>query len=187
MAIFKNTRATEELKQIIALQRQNLPGALSAEDQRTQGFLTVQHNIDLLQRMAQHYGHAVAMSDERVVGYALVMLPEFGDEIDILRPMFVRLDQLTYQGQTVSDYRFFIMGQICVAYGYRGKGVFAGLYQQLRASLSTTFDIVVTEVSTRNLRSLRAHEKVGFRTLETYTAGSGETWSVLLWDWHHPG
>ena len=74
------------------------------------------------------------------------------------------------------------MGQVCVDKAYRGKGVFDMLYQHHKQVLKDRFDFVVTEISTNNLRSVRAHEKVGFKNIHTYKDAVDE-WSVVLWDW----
>ena len=47
----------EELKQILDLQRTNLPRQLSAEEIAAEGFVTVEHTLDVLKRM-----HAIAPS-----------------------------------------------------------------------------------------------------------------------------
>lgn len=182
MIAFKNTKATSELVEILNLQAQNLSSALSDEVQKSQGFVTVQHDLPLLQDMAEKHGHAVAVDNHQVVGYALVMLSSFRDRIAILQPMFDRLAHLTYQGRSLPTYDYFVMGQVCIAEGYRGKGVFGGLYEQLKISMAPFFDVVITEVATRNQRSLRAHQKIGFKTLEAYTTDTGDGWNVLLWD-----
>jgi RimJ/RimL family protein N-acetyltransferase len=41
---------------------------------------------------------------------------------------------------------------------------------------------VATEVATRNTRSMRAHERVGFTVLERYRDATDE-WALLRWDW----
>jgi L-amino acid N-acyltransferase YncA len=74
------------------------------------------------------------------------------------------------------------MGQICVDKAYRGKGVFELLYQKHREIFEKSYDFIVTEISTRNTRSLRAHEKVGFKTIHTYRDSMDE-WNVVVWDW----
>ena len=121
-----------DLQQILVLQAQNTISSLTDNERRSQGFVTVEHDLPLLRRMAKPYGHAVAMNGEQLVGYALVMLPTLRDDIEVLRPMFARLNHLTYQGQKVSSYPFFVMGQVCIAYDYRGKGVSIG--RALRAA-----------------------------------------------------
>ena len=44
------------------------------------------------------------------------------------------------------------------------------------------FDAVVTEVSVRNGRSLRAHQRDGFEELERYRDATDE-WVLLIWRW----
>ena len=182
MILYHNTQTDRELQQILTLQLQNTTSSLTSEEQQDQGFVTVVHSLPLLQKMAIPYGHTVATDAGRLIGYALVMLPALRDDIEVLRPMFARLDQLVYEGQPVSGYPFFVMGQVCVAYDYRGKGVFAGLYQQLRSTMRSRFDLIVTEVASRNRRSLRAHQKAGFLLLDTYGADAGEEWNILVWN-----
>jgi L-amino acid N-acyltransferase YncA len=45
--------------------------------------------------------------------------------------------------------------------------------------------LLVTEVSTKNQRSLKAHEKVGFKNVFTYEDGIDE-WNVVIWNWLPP-
>ena len=74
------------------------------------------------------------------------------------------------------------MGQICVAREYRGLGLVKQLYQQHRACYGNQYDFLLTEVATRNQRSLRAHEKLGFHAIHTYHDAMDE-WQVIIWDW----
>ena len=72
------------------------------------------------------------------------------------------------------------MGQICIADGYRGTGIFDGLYRTMGETYGDRFDLTVTEVADRNGRSLRAHARVGFERLLTYPdATTGEQWHVI--------
>ena len=96
--------------------------------------------------------------------------------------MFNLLDTLTYKGTPVKDLRYYVMGQICVAKAYRGKGVFRQLYAAHKKHLSGTYDFCITEISSRNLRSMRAHEKVGFTLLHRFSDATDE-WNIVLWDW----
>jgi RimJ/RimL family protein N-acetyltransferase len=65
---------------------------------------------------------------------------------------------------------------------HRGSGVFDALYAEHRAQYADRYDLLVTEVATRNTRSMRAHERVGFRTLHTYRDATDE-WALIAWDW----
>lgn len=182
MIHYSIAQSPQDLWQILDLQAQNLPHCVDDADKKSQGFVTVQHEIDLLSDMNAKYQHIVAKADEQVVGFALVMLKEFSDKIPVLVPMFDLIDTLDFKGVSITEHSYFVMGQICIDRAYRGQGVFTGLYHELRSRMQPHFDLVVTEIATRNARSLRAHEKVGFRSLKRYVA-DGEEWDIVVWDW----
>jgi GNAT superfamily N-acetyltransferase len=164
-----------ELEQILALQRANLAPSLSADEIVAQGFVTVAHDLPLLRRMHAIAPSIIAVDGHELAGYALVMPVECRALVPVLVPMF---DRLVCLGAT----RYYIMGQVCVARPYRGRGVFDALYAAHRAHLSASYERCITEVATRNTRSMRAHERVGFRVLETYTDATDE-WALVSWDW----
>jgi len=166
--------------QILELQAANLPSILSPETARSQGFVTVRHEPDVLLRMNQAYPSVLAKDGERPAGYCLVMLRAFAPEVPVLVPMFDLLETLSWRGRFLNESRWFVMGQVCVAEGYRGQGVFDGMYAKLREICRPAFDVVVTEIAERNARSLRAHERVGFETIHVYPdATTGEVWHVV--------
>lgn len=167
----------EELSQILDLQRANLPRQLSAEEMATEGFVTVEHTLEVLKRMHAIAPSIIACDGTTVVGYALVMPVECRRFIPILEPMFQRLDALG-----MSEQRFYVMGQICVGKRWRGQGVVDLLYQAHRRYLRARYDYSVTEVATRNLRSMRAHQRIGFVVIDRYRDATGE-WAILRWDW----
>lgn len=164
-----------ELDQILVLQRANLARNLDAEARASQGFVTVEHSRDVLAAMHAVAPSVVARAGGALVGYALVMPVECRALVPVLEPMFARAFACRVA-------RFYVMGQICVAEPWRGRGVFDLLYAAHRRQLAARYDRVVTEVSTRNARSLRANERVGFRIIERYRDASDE-WALLVWDW----
>ena len=178
---FTTVSSRDEVDQILALQAANLSAVLAPEVRATQGFVTVRHDPLVLQRMNEAAPAAIAKADGQVVGYALVMLREFAVDVPALAPLFEMLDTLSWQGGLLGgNPRWFVMGQICVAEGYRGTGIFDGLYRTLAGSYGDRFDFTVTEVSARNTRSLRAHGRVGFQALRVYAhAATGEEWHVI--------
>jgi ribosomal protein S18 acetylase RimI-like enzyme len=74
------------------------------------------------------------------------------------------------------------MGQICVAKEFRGKGIVNMLYQKHKEMYSAQYDFILTEISTSNKRSLKAHEKIGFQFIYTYSDKMDE-WNVVIWNW----
>ena len=166
-----------ELEQILELQRRNLARNLDEREIAEDGFVTVEHTLDLLRRMHALAPSIVAKDGNDLAGYALVMPLECRSFVPVLEPMFQRLEALGVLRQ-----RTYVMGQICVAKPYRGRGVFDLLYRAHRDHLRGRFDSVVTEVSARNGRSLRAHQRVGFEELERYRDATDD-WALLIWKW----
>jgi len=172
-----------EVLQMLDLQAKNHVLTVSTAVAQEQGFVTVKHDPAVLQRMNDAAPSIIAKDGNQVVGYALVMPRAFAKEVPILQPMFDLLDTLTWRGSGLRDNpRWFVMGQICVAEGYRGMGVFDGMYHKIKEVYHGDYDFVITEIAARNTRSIRAHERVGFETLHTFSdAVAGEEWRVVLW------
>ena len=169
----------EELAQILALQKANHASALSEEDAARDGFVTVMHSFDLLKKMNRAAPQIIAKDGNDVIAYALVMLKSFSDMIPVLQPMFDRLSAIPFGDRKISECRFYVMGQICVAEKYRGMGVFNSLYEKHKEINRDAYDICVTSVATRNKRSMRAHERVGFETVNTFRDQTDE-WNILV-------
>ena len=176
------TASTEdELQQILALQRTNHSSTLVGSPKKlSDGFVTVMHTLGLLTQMNKAVPQVIARDEDKVIGYALVMLKSFASMIPILQPMFDRLATITYGGVSITDYKFYVMGQICIDERYRGRGVFDSLYNKHKELLQSDYELCVTSVSTRNQRSMRAHERVGFETVNTFVDSTDE-WNILVW------
>ena len=173
----------EELQGIIKLQRTNLPNNISANEAIEQGFVTVEHSLDVLKRMNDVHPHVIAKFNDEVVGYTLVMTKEFRNEIPVLIPMFKMIDELNFENKPLSSQNYFVMGQVCIAKHFRGVGLFDNLYESLKFHLRSFFELCVTEVASRNVRSIKAHERVGFKTTHIYTDMRGEEWKIMIWKW----
>ena len=171
-----------ELQQILHLQQQNLSHNIPEEEVRSQGFVTFQHDLEILQQFHQLAPSVIVKDDDKVVAYALTVVNEARHIFPPMESLFVLLERLQWKNKPFNNYRYYEMGQICVAKHYRGKGVFGMLYQQHKRSYSYLYDLLVTKISTKNHRSLKAHEKVGFETIVVQKDELDE-WSVVVWDW----
>jgi L-amino acid N-acyltransferase YncA len=176
------TRTHKDLEQILALQQSYLIGKLATAEWQDQGFLTVEHNMDMLEKMHDAAPSIVIKDNDRIIAYALTMTRECRDMIPELVSMFTNLDNIEWKGRPLNDYSFYVMGQICVDKAYRGQGLFDRLYQKHKEIYSPGFDLLVTEIATRNTRSMRAHERVGFKTINIHQDELDE-WAVVAWDW----
>ena len=172
----------KHLGAILKLQQANLPKNISAKEAQQQGFVTVEHNIEILRAMNAQYGHQIALIDDELAAYALVMLRDFSRSVPVLWPFFERLEHLEWQGKKLSEMAYFVMGQLCVAKPFRGLGVSKGLYCHLGQRMKNDFQLMVTEVSSKNKPSIIAHEKAGFELIYQYHEDNDEYWDVLVRD-----
>ncbi len=178
---FQPATLDEHFEQIIALQRQNLYKSLSAERQAEQGFVFAEHTVDLLKSMASHLPQIIALADGKVVGYNLAMSALMKNELPSLAPMFAEFEKCIYKGGKLTDHRYVVGGQVCVDNDFRGMGLLSKLYNATKIHLPEDYELLVTEVSTRNKISLKAHQKMGFEVIHTYDDGV-ELWDVIVWD-----
>ena len=173
---YKRATSDDELHQILAIQQRNLKSNLPDNEISQEGFITVGHTFEVLKKMNDACPHIIAKDNEKVVGYALVMLRSFRNEIPVLRPMFEMADAL------LPKVNYVTMGQICIAKSHRKQGLFKGMYHYYRHELQNNFDCLFTEVATANTRSLQAHKAVGFYVLQTQVT-DGISWELINWDW----
>ena len=177
-----HAQTDDDLRQILNLQQKNLRTELSAEARQQQGFVTVRHGWEQLQLMHSITPQVIAKDGDEVVAFALAMLPSMGTLIPVLQPMFGLMDEVLWRGSTLAQRRYYVMGQVCVAEHYRGQGVFDRLYQKHKDLYYPSYELLVTEISTANVRSQRAHERVGFRTVHRHR-DQVDDWNVVAWAW----
>src|SRR6185436_10677566 len=134
-----------DLEKILALQKLYLKGANSAEEEKDQGFLTVEHNLDLLKKMHEADPSIIVKDNGVLAGYALTMPPSCRELVPVLFPMFESLDNIIHRGKPVSTHDYYVMGQVCVAKAYRGQGIFDLLYQGHKKFYQDKYDLLVTE------------------------------------------
>lgn len=173
-----------DLQGILTLQQQNLSRNLPLQIQREQGFVTLQYTLDQMQQMHELGPSVIAKDGDQVVGYAITAMPGARAFIPELETLFAMLETIQYEGKPLSEHAHYVVGQVCVAAGYRGQGIFDKLYQHHRAIYSNQFRLFITDISARNTRSLRAHERVGFRAIHNFfEPDAGEEWALVVWDW----
>ena len=171
-----------ELEQILALQQLNLRGVQPAAVEKEQGFVTVAHTFIQLRQLNDCAPAILVKDGDHLAGYALVMTPESAGTVPELAELFNGLSRVMYRGEPLKHRRWYVMGQVCVAERFRGRHVFSLLYAMHRHCYSPRYDLLITEISERNTRSLRAHEKIGFRPVDAHRM-AGEKWVVVAWDW----
>ena len=176
------TNSKEELMEILILQEKNHRHNISIEAGLKNGFLSVRHELAVLEKMNLASPQIIAKVDNKVVAFAMVMLHSFKASIPALIPLFETLEEVSYKGKQITHYNYYVMGQICIDESYRSKGIFDQLYSKHKEVYSKKFDICVTEISSKNLRSMKAHQRVGFEVVHTFQDKVDE-WNIVVWDW----
>jgi predicted GNAT superfamily acetyltransferase len=183
MIIYSTVTTDDELEQILALQKQNLAVGLTAEQIAAQGFVTVSHSFQDLKKMNAIEAHVIAKDNDRVIAYLLAMTAHARFDIPVLVPMFGMFEQVDYQNKKIADHRYIVVGQVCIAEGYRGKGILDACYAAYKDHLKDKYEFAITEIATRNQRSINAHKRIGFETVHEYAAPDGEEWNIVVWKW----
>ncbi|MDH3649188.1 MAG: GNAT family N-acetyltransferase [Saprospiraceae bacterium] len=184
MANITLAETTQDLKGILDLQRRNLTRNLSEEEVKSEGFVTVEHDLDLITRMNTAEKSVVAKSKDVVIGYTLAMTPVFASDIPILSHMFDQFGHSHYQGKPIKEAHFIICGQVCVDKDFRGQKIMDRMYALYRDTYKSRYAFVITEIADHNPRSLHAHLRVGFQIIHSYSSGKGIVWHLVLWDWN---
>lgn len=174
-----------DIEGIRLLQHENLKSRIPREEALREGFTTAVYSTEFLREMHAWHPSVVARSEGRVVGYALVTLPELRDGHPLLNDLFSKLDEVCFRGRRLKDAGYVVVGQLCVGKGYRGMGLVQAMYGHFRDSLSERFEYCACDVDRENPRSLKAHIRSGFEVVDTLEYG-GALWDMLVWDWRRP-
>ena len=183
MIVYTTAKTNEEILQILELQKSNLPQNLTEEQITTQGFVTVNHSFDTLKKMNIIEQSIIAKDNDNVIGYLLAMTRKSGNDIPVLIPMFNAFDNVMYNDKKISGYKYIVVGQVCIAEGWRGKGILDNCYTEYKKHFSDKYDSAITEIHVKNKRSIYAHERIGFDTIHIYQDPKGDEWNIVLWDW----
>ncbi|RAJ37238.1 GNAT family N-acetyltransferase [Pedobacter cryoconitis] len=167
--------------QILALQKENLYSSLSAAQQEQQGFVFAEHNLALLKKMAVYLPQVIATCNDKVIAYNLAMHVSLSNDLSSLLPMFKEFERCRYRGKLLADYTYLVGGQVCVHHDFRGRGLLKSLYQETKNRTGHLYQLCVTEISARNVNSLKVHQRMGFEIIGTYR-DEKELWNVVVWD-----
>jgi hypothetical protein len=182
MLEYKRVSTDRELYQLLDLQKRNLKSNLTPEEINLQGFVTVNHSFEDIQKMHSIAPSVIAKDGDEVVAYAIAMTEASKADIPILVPMFDMFAQIDYLSKKITEYNYMVVGQVCVDYKYRGQKVFDNTYGYYKSVFEEKYDFAITEIALENIRSLKAHARVGFKTIHEFRDTFGIDWAIVLWD-----
>ncbi|WP_347374006.1 GNAT family protein [Aequorivita sp. Q41] len=178
----KIAQSQAEFEGILSLQEQNHIENIPILEKEINGFVTLKHDFGVLKKMSSKAPQYIAINGDNVVGYVLTLVRSLKSEFPLLKPMFQEFKDITYKSFGLENYSYVISGQVCIDKDSRGLGLLSQMYQQMQVDLSTVYSLCLTEIAVTNKRSLKAHEKIGFRILHTYFDGT-QDWHIVVWDW----
>ncbi len=178
------TSSVEDIRQILLLQSQNLRSTISEEESISDGFLFVKHDPATLLKMCEAEPAVVARYQGKIIAYALCMTRKFGSEVPELIDFFNHVHSLSYKKKLLESSAFVACGQVCVHKEFRSNHLMADLYSKMR-SLNSKYEFCITDISSSNTRSLHAHHKVGFTTIDKNINKYNEEWQIVLWEWRY--
>ena len=161
----KTATTDQHFIEILALQKENLYSSISEQQQEQEGFVFAEHTLELLKKMAGHLPQVIATCSDRVIGYNLAMPVAMRNELSSLIPMFNEFERCSYHGELLASYNYMVGGQVCVHKNFRGQGLLSQLYHETRNKLPDSYQLCVTEISARNINSLKVHQKMGFEII----------------------
>ena len=183
MITFTTSGSDEDFNGIIALQKENLPAKLTADEMLEQGFVTVVHSMEDLRKMKGYERNLIMKDGDKIAGYLLAMTKNSQSDIPVLIPMFEVFDKILYCGKLVTYYKFMVVGQVCIDKNYRGKGLLDKSYTAYKNLYKNKYDFAITEIATANHRSLNAHKRIGFKEVHQFTDINKIEWSIVIWNW----
>jgi GNAT superfamily N-acetyltransferase len=190
-------KSDDDLEGILQLHSANLRSNLSREEAIQEGFISAVYSMDDLRNMQEHTPAVIAKAhadndSEIVVGYALAVdkNSSLRRNHPLLCDLFDSIDALDSSSVSLSggkggfaDMKYVVVGQLCVAKGFRSQGVAQRMYAHFKATMSGTYQCCFTDVSSSNPRSLQTHLKAGFRVISQTHYGD-DTWNIVLWEWN---
>ncbi|UJR23069.1 hypothetical protein I4U23_026093 [Adineta vaga] len=176
----------EDVLTIKALQHDNLRRNISIEKQNADGFVTNEYDVKFLRKINQISPSIIAKdSTSKLVSYSLTVLPENASEVPELDKLISLINKTEYKGKSLQNYKYYIMGQICIAEGFRGQQIFDRMYDKHRELYGNSYELLITDIADKNVRSFRAHARIGFELLHRYMDDiTNEMWNIVVWDWH---
>ena len=169
----------EDYQKIIFLQKDSYYNALTEEQKKKEGFVSIIMNQKLLEEANKESGVIVAIKNNDLIGHEISLSTKKAETISLLKPFIKRLEKVNYKNKPVMSYKTVIGGQICVKKEFKGQGIVEEMHKEFIKMLRENYDLIVTEVSNHNPRSLHVcTKKLGFKIIDQYSA-EGKDWFIL--------
>ncbi len=170
-----------DINEILKLQSLNLFTNLS-EVERAAGFVTTPFTVKQIKALLSQTGVFVAEKEGMIAGYVFAGNWDFFSQWAIFPYMVSRFPQLEFQGTQINASNTFQYGPVCIAQTLRGGRVFPELFETMRSSFSSRFQIGVTFINKANPRSLAAHtRKLNLEIVDEFEFNGNSYYGLAFW------
>lgn len=166
--IFRNA-TLKDIPSVMALQKLYHVSTISEED-KPDGFVTTLFTEEQLKQLIEEEnGLAIAVDNEKVVGYAMAASWRYWSAWPLFQHMIKDLPNTKYLGQTLTEEISYQYGPICIHKDYRGTKVLPKLFEFSRTEMAKKYPILITFINKINSRSYKAHtKKLGLEVIKIF-------------------
>ncbi|MDC7223360.1 MAG: hypothetical protein PQJ60_06430 [Spirochaetales bacterium] len=176
----------EDIPEVLKIHGKCHIDSVSDED-REDGFVTTLLDEALfLELIEKERGLVVAREQGRVVGFVMSASWEYCSKWPMFRHLIGMLGDIEFEGQRLSTENSYEYGPVCIDKEFRGAGVLQGLFECARKEMEKRYPFMLTFISPKNPRSLRAHrDKLKLESVLDFEYG-GKDYIALAYDTSRP-
>ncbi len=167
-----------EFEQILALQNRHLDWVLDPA-QKALGFLSTAFSVEQFRAMDKSIGIAVCAERGKIAGYLCVNTPEQIMQKPLQAALLEHCARMSYRGKPLGSYRLCVATHVCIDKDHRGSRAYIGLCRKVLEWINDRYDVLVSFVSTKNLRNQSVIRRILECAGEVRT-GPEETFSIFV-------
>ena len=153
-----------------------------SDSEKQDGFISVRFTMETLNEMTDNGITVVAVADDITAGVLSAQSCDYNlRSIPLAAKLIEACHGLTFQNEDIELDRAIICGPVCVAKDFRGQGIFEKMYDVFKVEARDSYDLGLTLIARTNPRSLRAHEKIGYKNLISFDFDSRTYDALAMW------
>ena len=147
---------TQDIHQVMALQKQNLFANLS-ETEREDGYVTTSFTYAQIREIIGLKGLFVTEIEGKIIAYVFAGSWKYFSQWKMFKVMVTTFPKLIFDGKRINTQNTFQYGPICIDQKHRGNGILESIFEKMRLEMLKKYPISITFINKENKRSLFAH------------------------------
>lgn len=128
-----------------------------SEEEKKNGFVTTPFTEEQLKRLIKLDGVNVVDNENEIIGYVLAGGWDYFSQWAMFPFIIERFEKIIFKDIAITKQNSFQYGPICIDIKFRGTDVFPLLFEKMRESMSSKYQIGATFINKKNERSFHAH------------------------------